>query len=132
MVRSMYQEMDLRYGCVRGLSPCMIKGGSDGTPMDASVWVLCHVEAFVDAPLCLLVFVSYIRGWHIRKPLELLLAGLQIAGTFVFQGTELYHGLRNTPPPPYNVGGPNGILQNIVTDPWSNQGAFESQFLFFW
>lgn len=134
-IRSMYQEMDLRYGCLPGLLPCPGAppgGGGGDKPMDASVWVLCHIECFVDAPICLLVFAAYLRGWSIRKPLELLLAGLQIAGTFVFQGTELYAGLRHTPPPPHNVGGPRGVLQNLILDPFSNTAGFEAQFLFFW
>ena len=117
IVRSCYQEMDLRYGCRPEFGACAGKTGVT-TSMDPVMWVVCHIECMVDAPLCMLVFVAYLQGWAIRKPLELLLAGLQIAGTIVFQGTELAGGLRHTPPPPNNVGGSRGMLEHLTLNPW--------------
>ena len=40
--------------------------------------------------MCFLAFVAYLRGWAIRRPLELVIATSHIVGTLMFMGTELY------------------------------------------
>ena len=58
------------------------------------VWLLTWVEALVDTPLCFLVFVGYVQGWHSRRALELVLCTSHFLGTVFFMGTELHDGLQ--------------------------------------
>jgi hypothetical protein len=44
----------------------------------------------IDAPLCYLAFVAYLRGWVCRKLLEIVIASSHIVGTVMFMGTKLY------------------------------------------
>ena len=48
--------------------------------------MLTWIEAAVDAPLCFLAFVAYLRGWHIRRPLEIVIATSHVIGTLMFMG----------------------------------------------
>merc|ERR1711988_1229547 len=77
-----------------------------------------------------IVFVGYVQGWTIRRPIELILVTSHIMGTVFFMGTELYDGLQNVPPKPNNVGGPNGLFEHLTFD--TSSPKFESQFAFFW
>lgn len=122
-----YQAMDTRYGCVPS-NPCGMEAGVSRDP-DPFVWTLTWIEALIDAPLCVLCFLAYTRGWAARKPLELLTCCSHFVGTIIFMAPEFYRGLQHVPPPPNNVGGPGGMLENLVgpMDP-----RFEAQFTFFW
>jgi hypothetical protein len=64
---------------------------------------LTYIEALVDTPLCLVAFFAYVKGWSVRKPLELVIATSHIVGTLMFMVPELYNGLRHVPPAPNNV-----------------------------
>ena len=94
------------------------------------VWVLTYIEAFIDTPLCIVVFFAYVKGWSCRKPLELIVATSHIVGTILFQGTELYNGLKHVPPAPNNVGGDKGMLEHLTFD--VADARFEVQLSFFW
>ena len=59
---------------------------------DPTVWTLTWIEALIQAPLAYTIFVAYLRGWAVRKPLEILLASCHITGTLVFMVPELYKG----------------------------------------
>ena len=53
-----------------------------------------------------------------------------IVGTILFQGTELFRGLKHVPPSPNNVGGEDSMLQHLTFDP--QDPRFEVQASFFW
>ena len=82
-------------------------------PPHPDMWVLTYIELLFDTPVCLLIFVAYLRGWHWRKPLELIVGAVQVSGTVMFIGPELYNGLR-TCPASAPMGGPEGMFQNMV------------------
>ena len=106
--------MDSRYGCLPQ-HPCDGVLG-EARDSDPSVWVLTWIEALIDAPLCYLAFVAYLRGWAIRRPVEIVIATSHIIGTLMFMGPEIYKGLTHVPPPPNNVGGPAGWFQFLVSE----------------
>ncbi len=54
-------------------------------------------ELLIMGPLCILLFYAYCRDKPFRLPLELVVCSIQIFGTIVFTGSEIWEGFPNIP-----------------------------------
>jgi cholestenol delta-isomerase len=79
-LRKQYEELDSRY-----------------RNKDPTVMLVSGVELFLMGPLCLLLVYAILKKKHYRHPLQILVCTLQLMGTIMFAGTEIYTGCHNIP-----------------------------------
>jgi cholestenol delta-isomerase len=64
---------------------------------ESSVMMISLVELFIMGPLCVLLFHAYTRNKPWKDPLELIVCSIQIMGTIVFTGAEMWEGFPHIP-----------------------------------